>query len=1407
MKTSKKILSIVLAVMLLVGTIVVGVSADTTMVYEKAGSKLVYTAEASKAANADGVIELEPGETITVSVYAQANYYLGTTGSEIFCWTAGFFNTFTEANVTLHNYVNQYTPNKKVIASTAANQLGTGYNKGTHEGYLYGRKYNTDYTSPYDASTPTLGYTFTFTVPETAVAGATGEFRMPETCSATVATTSRQIAIYAAVNNSDSAYGSTSLGSLYPETIDLTGTILNFKVVSAETPEVPCDYTELEEALNLQPEYGEDYYDAEAWAAYEAAKTAAEAVEPDMIVDAAGENQAKIDAAAQALKDAFNALGEPKVVDRSALEDALALTPEYSEEYYVEDTWAAWEEAVTAGNDTYEGVEGEADTEEFRNEVANAAAAINEAFAALKLKPADYSAVDAAKDAAAVIDADKYTEASVKAVNDAVAAVVEGYDITKQAEVDAMAKAINDAIAALVELGKCDYTALDAAIAAYEAKKADSYKYSNWAGYEAAYTAAKAVARDMIDDEDGVNQTIINDAEEALTNYVLKEKVLDYTAWNAAEAKVPADLSVYTPNSVAAFTAAKDAAVAAKADAAAAYDQAALDKAAADLEDAIALLKAQADKAALNAAIARATALNADAYTPDSWAAADLANVLAAANAVNADDNAAQDAVDAQVAAIEAAEAKLVKKADKSALTAAIEAAKALDEDDYTPDSWTAADLAAAIEAAEAVNNNANATDTEVADAIAALEEAAAKLAEKADKTALKAAIDTLPDVAEDEAVSATWEAYEDALADANAVYANANATQDDVNAAEANLLAAISAVKALGECDYTALYDAIDTTPDYSEEYYDAEAWAAYEAAKTAAEAVEPDMLDDEAGVNQAKIDAAAKALTDAFNALGEPKFVDRTALEAALALTPEYGEEYYDEDTWAAWEEAVAAGFDAYEGVDGEPDVEWARNEVADAAQAINEAFAALKLKAADYSAVDAAIEAAEAIDADKYTEASVKAVNDAVAAVVEGLDITKQAEVDAMAKAIEDAIGNLQKKAADYTALEAAIARKDALNANDWTAETWADVVDAYTAATGIAKDLTIDDQATIDAAAKALNDAIDALEEAPRDAVVTKVTPKQEYFKVGDTVEFDFLCSVTGVTKLQIVYSSGTTSTYTRTHSSVTKITDNGDGTETWTIAVKIIADTTPAKAKAKLGKVWEKEGYPFVFQTKQNPATLEDKEIKSAEIINANGDVVTEFKAKETVTIRIVAGPDTLRIRFVSEGGSTSTYTRTSAYQNADGNWVWEIKTSKTTLKTYKFDLHTAGKNNRLSDEGTDLVYTVVSATSPAGPSTGNAADIVVFATVAKARLLVGDKQTVTVVTDKKALGVKIVDANGSVYYHTKDTSIAVDNGDGTLTWTFDISCTYAATYTFNVEALYSNQWMNNGTTITYRVVY
>ena len=50
-------------------------------------------------------------------------------------------------------------------------------------------------------------------------------------------------------------------------------------------------------------------------------------------------------------------------------------------------------------------------------------------------------------------------------------------------------------------------------------------------------------------------------------------------------------------------------------------------------------------------------------------------------------------------------------------------------------------------------------------------------------------------------------------------------------------------------------------------------------------------------------------------------------------------------------------------------------------------------------------------------------------AVNAVVRDKNITEQSEVDAMAKTIEDAIAALQYKDADYTKVDAAIAKANA------------------------------------------------------------------------------------------------------------------------------------------------------------------------------------------------------------------------------------------------------------------------------------------------------------------------------------------------------------------------------------------
>ena len=63
------------------------------------------------------------------------------------------------------------------------------------------------------------------------------------------------------------------------------------------------------------------------------------------------------------------------------------------------------------------------------------------------------------------------------------------------------------------------------------------------------------------------------------------------------------------------------------------------------------------------------------------------------------------------------------------------------------------------------------------------------------------------------------------------------------------------------------------------------------------------------------------------------------------------------------------------------------------------------------ADYAKVDAAIAKANALNKDDYKDFA--AVENAVKAVARGKNITEQSEVDAMAKAIEDAIAALEKK----------------------------------------------------------------------------------------------------------------------------------------------------------------------------------------------------------------------------------------------------------------------------------------------------------------------------------------------------------------------------------------------------------
>ena len=76
----------------------------------------------------------------------------------------------------------------------------------------------------------------------------------------------------------------------------------------------------------------------------------------------------------------------------------------------------------------------------------------------------------------------------------------------------------------------------------------------------------------------------------------------------------------------------------------------------------------------------------------------------------------------------------------------------------------------------------------------------------------------------------------------------------------------------------------------------------------------------------------------------------------------------------------------------------------------------FPSLSIEPADYSAVDAAIAKAKALNKDEYKDFS--AVDAALSAVVRGKPLSEQTAVDAMAKAIEDAIAALEKKSVGTT-----------------------------------------------------------------------------------------------------------------------------------------------------------------------------------------------------------------------------------------------------------------------------------------------------------------------------------------------------------------------------------------------------
>lgn len=145
------------------------------------------------------------------------------------------------------------------------------------------------------------------------------------------------------------------------------------------------------------------------------------------------------------------------------------------------------------------------------------------------------------------------------------------------------------------------------------------------------------------------------------------------------------------------------------------------------------------------------------------------------------------------------------------------------------------------------------------------------------------------------------------------------------------------------------------------------------------------------------------------------------------------------------------------------------------------------------ADYTKVDEAIAKANALNKGNYKDFT--AVEAAVNSVVRDKNITEQSEVDAMAKAIEDAIAALQYKDADYTKVDEAIAKANALKKDDYK-----DFSGVEAAVKAVVRGKNITEQSEVDKMAKDIEAAIAALEKKPAS---TKAGASDKGPRTGDT----------------------------------------------------------------------------------------------------------------------------------------------------------------------------------------------------------------------------------------------------------------------------------------------------------------
>lgn len=536
----------------------------------------------------------------------------------------------------------------------------------------------------------------------------------------------------------------------------------------------------------------------------------------------------------------------------------------------------------------------------------------------------------------------------------------------------------------------------------------------------------------------------------------------------------------------------------------------------ANVEAKIAALAKKADKSALINAINLADVKTTqDKYTAESRDA--LKKVIAVAAAVVNDENATQEMVDAQTAAVKAADANLEEikvPVNKSGLQKRVDEANetVTNTAAYTEESLKA--LRAAIKAAQAVLNDPAATQEEVNAQTDALNAAIAALVEKpvVDKTELQTAVaDANKFAASDENkekyTEDSWKTLEEAITVAQAVLNKPEATQEEVNDAlkaltdaKENLKTKEPSVEKPGKAeleetvnDANAFVKGLENSEMYTEESLNAlkEAIAMAEEVLASENATQDEINDAMRRVKEAKENLAQK----------KPA-VATEALENAIANARELANDTatYTEESRTALNAAVDAAQKVLEDANTTQETVDKQTEAVEAAI---KALVKIKVPAETDKLKEAVKEAEELVkDTKKYSEESRNALTDAIALAQEVLEDTNATQ-ETVDKALEAV------NAAKEALVEVGNLRNVVDEAAKLTGETdkyTEDSVKALQAAIDEARKVLGNPKATKDEVATALNAVNKAKEELKvKEADKKDEEPKKEEPKKDPTNE--------------------------------------------------------------------------------------------------------------------------------------------------------------------------------------------------------------------------------------------------------------------------------------------------------------